>query len=83
MLFLSMLLLLLLVRCCRKLYTTSNGGVTVRAKVHIESIAQRGGRADRTAIIVTELPYLVNKAALLEKIAALVNDKKLDGESYT
>ena len=52
----------------------------MRAKVHIESIAQRSGRADRTAIIVTELPYLVNKAALLEKIAAMVNDKKLDGE---
>ena len=33
----------------------------------------------RTAIIVTELPYQVNKAALLEKIATLVNDKKLDG----
>ena len=38
----------------------------------------KGGRA-RTAIVVTELPYQVNKAALLEKIADLVNDKKLEG----
>jgi DNA gyrase/topoisomerase IV subunit A len=62
----------------RKLYTTSNGGVTVRATTHIETISQRN-RAPRSAIIVTQLPYMVNKAGLLEKIAAMVNDKKLDG----
>jgi hypothetical protein len=64
--------------CNRKLYTTSNGGVTVRANTHIETISQRN-RAPRSAIIVTQLPYMVNKAGLLEKIAAMVNDKKLDG----
>ncbi|KAG5188528.1 DNA topoisomerase IV, ATP/GTP binding site [Tribonema minus] len=62
----------------RKMYTTSNGSVTLRATTHIESIAQRT-RPPRNAVIVTEMPYMVNKAALLEKIAALVNEKKLDG----
>jgi DNA gyrase/topoisomerase IV subunit A len=50
----------------------------VRATTHIETISQRN-RAPRSAIIVTQLPYMVNKAGLLEKIAAMVNDKKLDG----
>ncbi|CAM9596691.1 unnamed protein product [Chrysoparadoxa australica] len=62
----------------RKLYTTSNGGISVRATTHIESISARG-RAVRNAIVVTQIPYMVNKSMLLEKIANLVNDKKLDG----
>ncbi|KAL3928532.1 MAG: hypothetical protein SGARI_005006 [Bacillariaceae sp.] len=57
----------------KKLYETGNGGVVMRAVTHIEQLKRRA------AIIVTELPYQVNKAALLEQIAALVNDKKLEG----
>eukprot|EP00980_Cylindrotheca_fusiformis_P000148 scaffold24_cov128-Cylindrotheca_fusiformis.AAC.21 len=63
----------------KKLYSTGNGGVVMRAVTQIEKVARSSGQSSRTAIIVTELPYQVNKAALLEKIAALVNDKKLDG----
>lgn len=62
----------------RKLYTTGNGGVVMRAVMHLEQVAS-GKKTTRNAIIVTELPYQVNKAALLERIAALVNEKKLDG----
>jgi DNA gyrase subunit A len=52
------------------------GKVTVRAKCTIEEI-----RADKEAIIVTELPYMVNKANLIVKIAELVRDKRIDGIS--
>jgi len=67
----------------KKLYSTSNGGVIMRAKTEMEKIhnGRKKGGAARNAIVVTELPYQVNKAALLEKIAALVNDKKLEGIS--
>ncbi len=57
-------------------YETGRGKITVRAKTHIET--ETGGR-DR--IIVTELPYQVNKARLIETIADMVKDKKLDGIS--
>ncbi|MFM9862005.1 MAG: DNA gyrase subunit A [Micropepsaceae bacterium] len=50
------------------------GGVIVRARTHIEEI-----RKDREAIIVTELPYQVNKALLIERIAELVADKRIEG----
>jgi DNA gyrase subunit A len=63
----------------KQLYTTGNGGIVMRAITHIEQLTRRGKTQSRTAIIVTELPYQVNKATLLEKIAGLVNDKKLDG----
>ena len=55
-------------------YATGKGRIYVRARTHVES---RGN--DKESIIVTELPYQVNKARLLEKIAELVKDKKLDG----
>ncbi|MCX7906180.1 MAG: DNA gyrase subunit A [Bacteroidetes bacterium] len=58
----------------REAYTTGKGKITVRARAQVET--QRGGRA---AIVVTEIPYLVNKAQLIEKIAQLVRDRKLDG----
>lgn len=61
----------------KKLFTTGNGGVVMRAVMHLEQVA--GKKSKRNAIIVTELPYQVNKAALLERIATLVNEKKLDG----
>ncbi|MBL8226088.1 MAG: DNA gyrase subunit A [Chromatiales bacterium] len=58
-------------------YTTGRGRVHIRARTHVEPIDDRG----REAIIVTELPYQVNKARLIEKIAELVRDKKLEGIS--
>ena len=55
---------------------TGRGTVTLRAKTHVEEI-----RKGREAIIATELPFQVNKAAMIAKIAALVNDKKIEGIS--
>jgi DNA gyrase subunit A len=60
----------------REAYTTGRGIITLRAKAHVEKM--RGGRE---AIIVTELPYQVNKASLIEKIGELVRDKKIEGIS--
>ncbi len=57
-------------------YTTGRGSITVRAKAEIEEM--KGGR---TAVIVTELPFMVNKAALIERMAELVRNKKLAGVS--
>jgi DNA gyrase subunit A len=58
-------------------YATGRGRIVVRAKAFVEEAA-RGGRYQ---IVVTELPYQVNKAALLEKIAEMVREGKLDGIS--
>jgi len=55
-------------------YRTGRGRILVRARANIEQA--RGGK-DR--IIVSEIPYMVNKANLIEKMAALVNDRKIDG----
>ena len=65
----------------RKLYETGNGRVVMRAVTHVEELVTSGKKQNRQAIVVTELPYQVNKAALLEQIANLVNDKKIDGIS--
>ncbi|HMK38769.1 MAG TPA: DNA gyrase subunit A, partial [Bacteroidota bacterium] len=54
-------------------YTTGRGRIVVRAKASIET-----GKNDRQSIIVTEIPYQVNKANLIEKIADLINEKKLE-----
>lgn len=64
----------------REAYMTGRGSVTMRGVASIETIEHRG-RPDREAIVITELPYQTNKAALIEKIAELVNDRKLDGIS--
>jgi DNA gyrase subunit A len=58
----------------RQMYAHGRGRVVMRAQCAFEEV-----RGDRTAIIVTELPYQVNKASLLEKIADLVKEKKIDG----
>ena len=58
----------------RSAYTTGRGSVILRAKCEIEEI-----RKDRMAVVVHEVPYQVNKAAMIEKIAELVRDKKLEG----
>jgi len=56
-------------------YRTGRGRLSVRAKVSIEDL----GRGDRQAIVVSELPYQVNKARLIERIAELVREKHLEG----
>ncbi len=58
-------------------YRTGRGSLTIRAKATVEESA----KGDRSAIIVTEVPYQVNKAKLIEKIAELVRDKTLEGIS--
>ena len=58
-------------------YSTGRGRIYVRGRTHIEPIDDRG----REAIIITELPYHVNKARLIERIAELVREKKIDGIS--
>lgn len=58
----------------RKAYETGKGSITLRAKVEIEERAN-----GKQTIIVNEIPYQVNKAKLIEKIAELVRDKKIDG----
>ncbi len=60
----------------RQAYMTGRGIVQMRARATIEE-----GRGDRESIIVTELPYQVNKARLLERIAELVQEKKITGIS--
>jgi DNA gyrase subunit A len=65
-------------RGIRETYTTGRGSVTMRGVARIETIEAKG-RPDRDAVIITELPYQTNKAALIERIAELVNDKKLEG----
>ena len=64
----------------KEAYTTGRGSITMRGVANIETITQRN-RPEREAIIITELPYQTNKAALIEKIAELVNDKRIEGIS--
>ena len=66
-----------------ELYKTGHGRIIMRAQCHTEVITTPGktGSRTKTAIVITELPYMTNKASLLEKIADLVNEKKLDGIS--
>lgn len=59
----------------RKAYMTGKGSVTVRSKVEIEEIGSGG----KQAIVVKEIPYMVNKARLIEKIAELAREKRIDG----
>jgi DNA gyrase subunit A len=60
----------------RTAYNTGRGSIIMRAKSTIEEV-----RKDREAIVFTEIPYQVNKATLVEKIAELVREKKLEGIS--
>ena len=60
----------------RKAYLEGRGSVIIRAKTHVEEI-----RKDRWAIIVDEIPYQVNKARMIEIIAEMVRDKKIEGIS--
>lgn len=58
----------------RRAYETGRGSITIRAKVHFEQ-----KDSGKVSLVVTEIPYQVNKAKLIEKIAELVRDKKVDG----
>jgi DNA gyrase subunit A len=58
-------------------YSTGRGAITVRARATVETQA----RGDRQSIVVTEIPYQVNKARLIEKIAELARDKVIEGIS--
>ncbi len=58
----------------RKAYLEGRGSVIIRAKTHVEEL-----RKDRWAIIVDEIPYQVNKASMIEKIAEAVRDKRIEG----
>ena len=62
----------------KQTYAEGRGRIVMQARTHVEEAAARGNRMQ---IIVTELPYQVNKAALIERIAMLVRDKKIDGIS--
>jgi DNA gyrase subunit A len=56
-------------------YKTGRGRLSLRGRAHFEEV----GRGDRQAIVITELPYQVNKARLIERIADLVREKQIDG----
>ncbi len=60
----------------RQAYLTGRGSILMRARAAIENI-----RKDREALIITEIPYQVNKATMIEKIAELVRDKRIEGIS--
>lgn len=61
-------------RGIRQAYTTGRGSIKIRARYSVEE--KKGGR---NAIIISEIPYQVNKARVVERIASLVRDKKIDG----
>lgn len=60
----------------RQAYETGKGSITIRSKTHIEEV-----RKDRNAIIITEVPFQVNKASMIEKIAECVQTKRIEGIS--
>ena len=62
----------------KQIYTTGRGSVKIRAKIRVETLK---GKKDVEAIVIDELPYQVNKARLVEKVAELVNEKKIVGIS--
>ena len=61
---------------CRSAYATGRGSVVIRGRAEIEEFGK-----NREAIIVTEIPYQVNKASMIEKVADLVRDKRIEGIS--
>jgi DNA gyrase subunit A len=61
----------------RQAYLTGRGSIVMRARTEVKKL----GKGDREQIIVTEIPYQVNKARLVSKIAELIRDKKLEGVS--
>ena len=64
----------------RETFKSGRGSITMRGVADIEQI-KSPGRAEKDAVIITELPFQTNKAALIERIADLVNEKRLEGIS--
>ena len=62
-------------------YRTGKGRLHIRGRYHIESMSETGVNRDRERIVFTEVPYQANKAKLIERIAELVRDKKIEGIS--
>lgn len=62
-------------------YRTGKGRLHIRGRYHIEAMADTGVNRDRERIVFTEVPYQANKAKLIERIAELVRDKKIEGIS--
>lgn len=65
----------------KQAYETGRGSIKMQAVASFEEIAGGGGRQSRTAIVVTEIPYQVNKSDLILKIAELVKDQRITGIS--
>ena len=63
--------------CARKAYLEGRGSVIIRARTHIEEL-----RKDRFAIIVDEIPYQVNKSAMIDRIAEAARDKRIEGIAH-
>jgi DNA gyrase subunit A len=63
----------------RQIYETGRGLMQIRSKIHVETL--KGAKRDTEAVIIDEVPFQTNKAKLVEKIAELVNDKKIEGIS--
>ncbi len=65
----------------KQAYETGRGSIKMQAVANFEEISGGAGRQGRTAIVVTEIPYQVNKSVLIEKIAELVKDQRITGIS--
>ncbi len=65
----------------KDIYKTGRGSLTIRGVIHQEEINNGKGKHKRNALVVTELPYQINKAAWIEKLADLVNTGKINGIS--
>ena len=64
-----------------EIYKTGRGSITIRGVIHHEEINIGKGKHKKNALVVTELPYQINKAAWIEKLADLVNTAKINGIS--
>ncbi len=65
----------------KQAYETGRGSIKMSAVSHFEELAGGGGRQARTALVVTEIPYQINKSVLIEKIAELVKEGRINGIS--
>jgi len=68
-------------RAIEELYETGKGSLTIRGVINSEEVNLGKGKHKRNALIITELPYQINKAGWIEKLAELVNSGKIDGIS--
>ena len=65
----------------QELYKTGKGSITIRGVIKIEELTLSKGKHKKNALIITELPYQINKAGWIEKLAELVNSNKINGIS--